>query len=288
MVTTTQHSCQHHAPQTPNPAAKEAEVITPHRRFDRLVRLTGAEGFTRLRAAHVAVYGLGGVGSFAAESLARSGVGTLTVVDFDDVCVTNTNRQLHALKGNVGKPKAYIMRERLQLVDPQAVIHAKRAFYNGARADQLIPSDLGFAIDAIDNISAKAHLLATLTARRIPVVTCLGSAGKWDPTRIQVAPLHQTHTCGLARALKKILREKYALAPEDSGITAVFSDEQRRGPFPVPYDGEEGFRCVCPNGDNGVNECEEKSVIDGSASFVTGAFGLFAASVVVRQICEGG
>src|SRR5687768_15903226 len=159
-----------------------------HRRFDRLGRLYGDGAVERLMGAKVVVFGLGGVGSFAAEALARSAVGHLALVDFDDVCVTNSNRQLQALKGNVGKPKAEVLAERLRLVNPQAKVEAVRSFYNAQRADQLLTPPWGgaydFVIDCIDNMTAKAHLLTTCRAKGIPIVASMGAAGKRDPSQI--------------------------------------------------------------------------------------------------------
>lgn len=256
-----------------------------HRRFDRMARLVGDAGMDRLQHAHVVVMGLGGVGSFAAESLARSGVGRLRIVDFDLVCVTNTNRQLHAMKGHVGKPKARLMAERLRLINPLATIDAREVFYQAETSEELLEGDPDFVVDAIDQFTAKCHLIATCRARGIPLVSSMGAAGRVDPTRIQVADLNRTHHDPMAVHVRRILREKYDFPRQgDWGIPAVFSDEAMRTPEPLLYEGGEGFRCVCPQGDNGLLTCDRRARIDGSASFVTGAFGLVAASVVVRTL----
>jgi ribosome-associated translation inhibitor RaiA len=134
-----------------------------HRRFDRLGRLYGDGAVTRLMNARVVIFGLGGVGGFAAEALARSAVGHLMLVDFDDVCVTNSNRQIQALKGTIGQSKAILLRDRLRLINPQATVEATQAFYNAERSEQLLTAPWGdgrytFVVDCIDNLTAKGHL----------------------------------------------------------------------------------------------------------------------------------
>lgn len=256
-----------------------------HRRFDRLGRLVGDAGIRRLRSAHVMIIGLGGVGSFAAESLARSGIGRLTLVDFDRVCVTNSNRQLQALRGTVGKPKAAVLAERLSLVNPQADIRPVMRFYDEGTAAALLAAEPDYIVDAIDNITAKCHLLATCKRLRIPIVSATGASGRWDPTAIAVADLADTRIDPLAQEVRKILRKKYGFPQEGAfGIPAVYSSEHPRHPEELHYDEGTGFRCVCPGGKNEHHSCEERRLIYGTASFVTGSFGLFAASVAVREL----
>ena len=279
--------------------AARAEVSSPanvearrtHRRFDRAARLFTEPGLHRLMRARVLVIGVGGVGSFAAEALARSGVGALGLVDFDDVCVTNANRQLHALRGNIGKPKVAIMAERLQRVNPKGAFEAIGRFYGPDTSDALLAGQVDYVVDAIDNLTAKAHLLATCRSRGIPAVSSMGAAARMDPTQIRVADLADTRRDPFARALRKILRRAHDLAVEPGrpvGIDAVYSEEVPREPAPLSYDDGQGFVCVCPNQDNGLHTCDARNRIDGSAAFVTGAFGLAAASVVVRRLTEAG
>ncbi|MEC7525719.1 MAG: tRNA threonylcarbamoyladenosine dehydratase [Myxococcota bacterium] len=260
-----------------------------HRRFDRAARLFTEPGLHRLMSARVLVVGVGGVGSFAAESLARSAVGELVLIDFDDVCVTNANRQLHALRGNIGKSKVEVMAERLRLVNPSATVTAVPRFYEASASETLLDGQVDFVVDAIDNLTAKAHLVATCLRRGIPLVSSMGAAARMDPTLIRVADLADTQRDPFARALRKILRREHGLDVQPGqpvGVPAVFSTETPREPAPVSYDEGKGFVCVCPNKDNGLHTCEKRARIDGSASFVTGAFGLAAASVVVRTLTE--
>ncbi len=275
-------------PQSARTDAGEVETAyRTHRRFDRAARLFTEPGLARLLDARVIVFGMGGVGSFAAEALARSGVGKLTLVDFDEICITNVNRQLHALKGNVGRQKVEVMAERLRLVHPSAEITAVPRFYDAASSAELLRAPIDFVVDAIDNLTAKAHLIATCLARGLPLVSSMGAAARLDPTRVRTADLAQTHTDPLARHVRKLLRQHHELELEGDrpiGVTAVFSEEPPIDPSPVGYDRGQGFRCVCPNGDNGLHTCERRSRIEGSAAFVTGAFGLACASVVVRAL----
>ncbi len=260
-----------------------------HRRFDRLARLFGDGGVGRLARAHVVVVGCGGVGSFAAESLARSGIGRLTLVDFDRVCITNTNRQLHAMKGTVGRPKVDVMVERLRLVHPTARIDALGEFYSSESRDRVLGEKPTWVIDAIDNVTAKLDLLASCVRRDIPVITAMGAAGRLDPTRIRVADLAHTERDGLAKDVRKWLVRKHDIKPRQDGtfgIPAVYSDEPMLPPAEVSADAAQGFSCVCPQGENELHTCEKRARIDGTASFVTGAFGLVAASWVVRAISE--
>jgi tRNA A37 threonylcarbamoyladenosine dehydratase len=256
-----------------------------HRRFDRIGRLVGDTAMERLFGSHVMVIGLGGVGSFAAEALVRSGIGRLTLVDFDLVCVTNANRQLQAMRGTVGKPKATVLAERLRLINPQAQVKSVPLFYEARIADQLLKKDVDYVVDAIDNITAKCHLLASCRDRDLPVVCSTGASGRIDPTRIEVTDLSQTRVDPLAASVRKILRQQYEFPRNEPwNIPSVFSSEPLSEPLDLSYDRGEGFHCICPNGENDHHTCEDRSRIWGTAGFVTGAFGLAAASVVVRAL----
>lgn len=256
-----------------------------HRRFDRIGRLVGDSAMERLLGAHVMVVGLGGVGSFAVEALARSGVGRLSLVDFDRVCVTNTNRQLQAVATAVAKPKATVLAERVRAINPQATAQPVPLFYSAKSCDEILGARPDWVVDAIDNVTAKCHLLATCRARRIPVVSSTGASGRMDPTQLRVVDLAETAIDPLADAVRRTLRQKYDFPPKGPfGIPAVYSTEPPATPRELTYDGGDGFRCVCPGGANEFHSCEERRVIYGTAGFVTGAFGLACASVVVRAL----
>lgn len=270
-------------------AAPDETVYRTQRRFDRAARLFSEPGLHRLMGARVLVIGVGGVGSFAGEALARSGVGHLELIDFDKVCITNSNRQLHAMKGNIGKLKVEVMAERLRKVHPTAEIVAQPHFYNAENSETLLAGHIDYVIDCIDNMTAKAHLVATCVERGIPIVSSMGAAARMDPTQIRVADLSETEVDPFARAFRKLLRKHHGIDARKGqpiGVPSVFSVENPRLPEPLEYDNGNGFVCVCPGGKNGLNDCDNKNRIDGSASFVTGTFGLTAASVVVRALTE--
>lgn len=268
-----------------NPQQPPETEYVLHRRFDRMGRLVGDKVMSRLLNSHVMVIGLGGVGSWAAESLARSGVGRLTIIDFDEICITNANRQLHALQGLVGKKKAEVMAERLRKVNPQAKVTAIPQFYNAETSEMMLSHQPDYIVDAIDNLTAKAHLLATCRDRNIKVITSGGSAAKMDPTRIKISDLGETYVDPLAAQLRKILRQKHNFPDSKNfNIPCVFSDELPMQPEELVYDKGQGFKCVCPQGQNDLHSCEHRNVIWGTASFVTGAFGLAMASHIVREI----
>jgi tRNA A37 threonylcarbamoyladenosine dehydratase len=265
----------------------EMENYRLHRRFDRMGRLSGDDKMQKLMDSHVMVIGLGGVGSWAAESIVRSGVGKVTLVDFDEICVTNFNRQIHALQGMVGQKKADVLAERMKKVNPQAEIISIPKFYNADHSAEIFSQRPDYVIDAIDNITAKCHLLNFCRSEKIPVVTSTGSAARLDPTQVKIADLAETQIDPLARSIRRILREKYAFPVDGKyGIQAVYSDEPTTQPYDLHYDGGKGFRCVCPQGQNEFFNCDSRNIILGNASFVTGTFGLVCASVVVKDLIK--
>lgn len=271
----------------PFPQPQETEYVL-HRRFDRMGRLVGDENMQKLFRTHVMVIGLGGVGSWAAESLVRSGVGHLTVVDFDEVCITNTNRQLQALQGMVGKKKAQLIAERLQKINPQAKVEARVEFYNAESSAGLLGLKPDYVVDCIDNLTAKIHLLNECRTQNIKVITSGGASARLDPSKIKLADLGQTYMDPMAAQVRKLMRQKYEM-PEGKvwGIPCVFSDEEPIAPVELKYDKGQGFKCVCPQGQNNLHSCEHRNVIYGTSSFVTGSFGLMMSSWVVRQIIGG-
>lgn len=256
-----------------------------HRRFDRTARLIGDEAVARLAASTVTVFGVGGVGSFAAEALARSGVGRMILVDYDRICVTNVNRQLHAQKGTLGKPKVAVMAERLRLINPDATIETRAEAYGPDTSGRLLVPEPDVVIDAIDNVAAKLHLIATCIRDKLRCVSAMGAAARLDPTAVRVGDLSETRVDPFARDVRKNLRRKHGIdCSRRVGVWAVFSDEAPIPPRALAYD-DGAFRCVCPGGDNGFNDCEHKHRIEGSVAFVPSAFGAAAASLTVKILC---
>lgn len=263
----------------------EENNYTLHRRFDRMGRLVGDDNMKKLFNSHVMIIGLGGVGSWAAESIARSGVGKITLIDFDEICITNANRQIHALQGLVGKKKSEVMAERLRKINPQADVQSLPLFYNSDSSNEIFSHQPDFIVDAIDNLTAKTHLLNQCREKNIKVITSGGASAKMDPTRIRITDLAKTEIDPMAHTVRKILRQEYNF-PKGKffDIPCVFSDEIPMEPVELHYDLGQGFKCVCPQGENNLHGCLHRSVIYGTSSFVTGAFGLAMASWVVRQI----
>jgi tRNA A37 threonylcarbamoyladenosine dehydratase len=235
----------------------------------------------RLSAAHVVVLGLGGVGSFAAEALARGGVGRLTLVDGERVDETNANRQLHALDGSFGRFKAEAVAERLRRIVPGAAIQPLCHPYGPETAEAIVPPGTSYVVDAMDTVVAKLHVIARCLDLGIPVVTALGAARRIDPTAVQVTDLSETHTDQLAKDVRKYLRRRHALsATAPLGVKAVWSVEEPRQTLSMPGDAS-GIPGTHPRPE-GQRRRDPKC--HGSVVFVTGVFGLVAAAVVVQDL----
>ena len=256
-------------------------------RFGGTGRLLGRVGLERLRAAHVCVVGVGGVGSWAVEGLARSGVGAVTLVDLDDVCVTNVNRQLPALDGTVGRPKVAVLAERVRLINPACGVTACVEFFTAESAARLLVPDFDFVIDTIDNRSNKARLIATARARGRRVLTVGAAGGRRDATQLRTGDLGEAGGDELLRQVRKKLRREHGFTPGTQkgkmqfGVRCVWSVEAPVFPWAdgtchaqPEAEAEGGLRLDCESG-------------LGSAVWVTGAFGLVAAGEVVRWIAEG-
>lgn len=248
-------------------------------RFGGIQRLYGTDGQERLRRAHVCVVGIGGVGSWVVEALARSGVGELTLVDLDEVCISNVNRQLHAVTGAFGKPKVEVMAERVRLIQPDCKVHALLSLFTAKTAPEILAVPYAGLVDAIDQTPMKALLIARCRELKIPLVTTGGAGGRRDPTALQVADLARTTHDGLLAATRKLLRDEYGF-PRDPkkkfGVDCVFSPEPQV--FPAP-DGS-----VCATRAPGVDLRLDCRSGYGTASFVTGAFGFAAAAQMVQRI----
>jgi len=249
-------------------------------RFSGLARLYGREGLARIRRAHLAVVGIGGVGSWAAEALARSGVGRLTLIDLDDICVTNVNRQVHAITPALGELKVAAMARRIREINPGCDVRAVAEFFTGANADRLLALDLNGVVDAIDNVANKCLLLAGCRQRRLPIVTTGGAGGRTDPTQLRVADLAQVTHDPLIRQVRRTLRREHGFPPEAAalfGVSCVYSTEPVR---PPRHDETE---CAMKEHDGSRlrMDCNQGY---GSVSFLTGAYGFAAAAEITRQI----
>lgn len=248
-------------------------------RFGGIRRLYGTTGETRLRHARVCVIGIGGVGSWAVEALARTGIGALTLVDLDDVCISNVNRQLPAVTGAFGKPKVEVMAERVRLINPDCMVRAEQMFFTATTAPHILAAGFDCVLDAIDDTRMKALLIAQCRDHQLAIVTTGGAGGRRDPTAIRVADLGRTTHDGLLANVRKLLRAEHHF-PRDPkqafGVPCVFSTE------PQVFPARDGTVCATPEPGARLRlDCRSGY---GTATFVTGAFGFAAAAAVVGQI----
>lgn len=224
------------------------------RQFERTVRLIGEDAQRRLIASGVAVFGIGGVGSFAAEALARAGIGRLTFIDADVVDPTNINRQLAALNSTVGQPKCEVMKRRALDINPKAKIEALQMFYGADTADRLELAQFDYIIDAIDSVSSKLLLIERASAAGVRIISAMGAGNKLDPTAFKVADIYDTKVCPLARVMRRELKKR--------GI----------GKLKVVYSEEEP---ISPDGD---------ARLPASIAFVPSVCGLVLAGEVIKEL----
>jgi tRNA A37 threonylcarbamoyladenosine dehydratase len=248
--------------------------------FHRTELLVGGDGFSRLQGARVCVVGLGGVGSYAAEAIARSGVGHLTLVDFDRVCVTNINRQLPATRDTLGQLKATLMGERLASINPKAQLRVMPTFYDSHTSEEILRGGFDIVLDCIDNMTAKVHLIRSCLERNIPIISAMGAGGRMDPTRVRVSDLSNTKNDPFARIVRDLLRQQGI----HDGVRCVWTDE---APNQLDEAIQEGFHCICPNVDDRVkHSCENRHQIQGTVSWMPAIFGLTMAGAAVTGILE--
>jgi len=251
-------------------------------RFSGIGRLYGCEALPRLKRAHVAVIGVGGVGSWSVEALARSGVGKLTLIDADDVCITNTNRQLPALDGSVGRPKVEVLADRTRLINPGCEINAVAEFFLPSTADRLLEMPYDFVLDCVDRTTIKALIIASCIKRSIPVLTVGSAGGRRDPSLIRATDLGNTGQDELLRQLRRMLRREYGFTPgtpgetQHMGIPCVFTPEKPMYPW------SNGTCAADPEPDSSLKlDCASGF---GTATYITGVFGFIAAGEVVRRL----
>ncbi len=240
--------------------------------FSRNELAIGKEGLEIMKNSTVAVLGIGGVGSFAAEALARSGVGRLILIDKDDVDITNVNRQLIALLSTVGRPKVDIMKERIQDINPDCEVIALKMFYTEETYEEIFGYNLDFVVDASDTIMYKIHLMKECLKRGIRIISSMGAANKMDPTRFQIADISKTHTDPLAKVIRTKLRKERI----HKGIPVVFSDES---PIVIRED-------VKKEVGNQNAPIRKAQMPPSSNAFVPSACGLIMASYVVRELLK--
>jgi len=243
-------------------------------RFSRTELVVGTEGLAILQRATVAVIGLGGVGSYTVEALARSGVGRLILVDKDVIDVTNINRQIPALSETIGRPKVEVMAERVHSINPDCEVIQKQIFFSNETETNILERPLDYVADAIDTISAKIHLALSCRARNIPYIASMGAANKLDPTAFRVMDLFDTQVDPIARVMRRELR-KHGLT---SGVTVVCSEEPPRVARP------EVLAQIAPKQEPGVTLTRKAMNPPASIAFVPPIPGLIVASVIIRKL----
>jgi tRNA A37 threonylcarbamoyladenosine dehydratase len=246
--------------------------------FSRTELLIGSEGINKLKNSKVAIFGIGGVGTFTTEALARSGVGKFVLIDDDCICLTNINRQIHATHETVGKPKVEVMKERILSINPKAQVETQQKFYMPGSAEDLIKKDYDYIVDAIDTVTAKIDLVISAQALGIPIISSMGTGNKLDPTKFQIADIYSTSVCPLAKVIRKELRARGV-----ESLKVVYSKEEPIKPIETE-DSSCSESCICPK--DSTRSCNVKHQIPGSIAFMPSVAGLIIASEVVKDLLK--
>lgn len=244
--------------------------------FSRTQLLLGKDNMDRLAEAKVAIFGIGGVGGYVAEALARSGVGSFVLVDDDKVCLTNLNRQIIATRKTVGKYKAEVMRDRILEINPDAEVEVRKCFYLPENADEFDFNEYSYVVDAVDTVTAKLEIIMRAKECGVPVISSMGAGNKLDPTKFQVADIYKTSMCPLAKVMRRELRKRGV-----KKLKVVYSTEKPTRPLD---DMSVSCRtnCICPPG--AAHKCTERRDIPGSVAFVPSVVGLIIAGEVVKDL----
>lgn len=246
--------------------------------FSRSELLLGKEAMERLSNAKVAVFGIGGVGGYVVEALARTGVGAFVLVDDDKICLTNINRQIIATRSSVGKYKADVMKERILDINPNAKVEIHKCFYLPQTADEFDFTQYDYVVDAIDTVTAKLDIIEKAQSVKVPVISCMGAGNKKDPSAFHIADIYETSVCPLAKVMRRELRRRDVKA-----LKVVYSTEKPTRPVD---DMSISCRtnCICPPGTK--HKCTDRRDIPGSLSFVPPVAGLMIAAEVVKELTE--
>lgn len=244
--------------------------------FSRTELLFGHEAMEKLNNSSVAVFGIGGVGGYTAEALARSGVGTIHLIDDDKVCLTNLNRQLIATRKTIGKYKVDVMRERILDINPKANVITHQCFYTPETADKFDFSEFDYVVDAIDTVTGKIELVMRAKEKEIPIICSMGAGNKLDPTAFEVTDVYKTSVCPLAKVMRKELKTRGI-----KKLKVVYSKEPARKPI---EDSSISCKsnCICPPGTQ--RKCTDKRQVPGSNAFVPPVVGLIIAGEVLKDI----
>ena len=245
-------------------------------RFSRLRLLIGADALEKLKDSHVAVFGIGGVGGYAAEALARSGVGAIDLIDDDKVCLTNINRQIYALTSTIGKYKVDAAKERILDINPQAAVNTYKTFFLPENAHEFDFSGYDYIVDAIDTVSGKIALIEKAKEEGVPIISSMGAGNKMDAAAFEVADIYETSVCPLAKVMRRELKKRGI-----ESLKVVYSKEKPLAPF---EDEENSCKknCICPPGTE--RNCAARRQIPGSNAFVPPVAGLIIAGEAVKDL----
>ena len=244
--------------------------------FSRTELIFGKEEMEKLANSRIAIFGIGGVGGFTAEALARSGVGTLDLIDDDRVCLTNINRQIFATRKTVGKLKIDVAKERLLEINPDMTINTYKTFYMPETADQFDFTQYDYVVDAIDTVTGKIELVMNANKCRTPIICSMGAGNKVDPTRFQVADIYSTSVCPLARVMRYELKKRGIRK-----LKVVYSTEKPMTPVDdMAISCKQN--CICPPGT--ARKCTQRNQVPGSNAFVPSVAGLIIAGEVIKDI----
>ena len=246
--------------------------------FSRTQLLFGEEGMKKLYQARVAVFGIGGVGGYTVEALARSGVGALDIIDDDRVCLTNVNRQIHATRKTVGQYKVDVAEARILEINPNAVVHKYKTFYAPQTAEQFDFTQYDYVVDAIDTVTGKLELVEQAQKAGVPIISSMGAGNKVDPTAFEVADIYETSVCPLARVMRRELKRRGI-----KKLKVVYSKE----PAMTPIDDMSiscRTHCICPPGT--ARKCTQRRQVPGSNAFVPAVAGLIIAGEVVKDLSK--
>lgn len=247
-------------------------------RFGGIQRLYGQSMSEYYQRSHIVIVGIGGVGSWVAEALARSGIGEITLIDLDDICISNINRQVHATNDTIGQMKIDVMASRIQSINPYCKVHSQAAFVQADNVPELIPDSADYIVDAIDNVRDKAALIAWCKRRKIPLITIGGAGGQIDPTQIRVADLTRTSQDPLAAKLRSVLKRHHGFSKTDKfGVDCVYSTEQLRYPQP------DGSSCHRKPVNDGPTRLDCAGGF-GASTCVTATFGFVAVAHLLKKM----
>lgn len=246
--------------------------------YSRTQLLIGKAAMDRLNEARVAVFGIGGVGGYVCEALIRSGVNHFVLIDDDRVCLTNLNRQIHALRSTVGKYKAEVMRDRMLDINPKADIRVIKSFFLPENADEIDFREFDYVADCVDTVTAKLEIIMKAKEAGISVISCMGAGNHLDPTSFRIADIYKTEMCPLAKVMRHELKKRGVRK-----LKVVYSTEKPVRPL---EDMSISCRnhCICPPGT--VHKCTDRRDIPGSIAFGPSVAGLFMASEIVKDLCS--